>query len=483
MNWPTFIGPSYTARSTQTDCEQTVNMYLERSETPNAAFPWTLLSAPGIDTEGSVSLAPGRAHFAQDGRRFAVIGYGFYEIDSAGTATLRGSVENDGLPATISSSGDAGGELFITAGGKGYCYELATDTLSTVLSSGANIGGYLDGYFLSLDTSISTLRISDYLDGTTWDPTQVALRASAGDKWAGMLVVHDEVWLLGSETGEIWRNYGIQSPAYPFIFAPVPGAVIEQGIGAGFSLARVNSTPIWFSANEQGRGMVLQGNGYGVPARISNHAVERAINSYDTTDDALAMSFQYQGHTFYVLTFPTADHTWVFDTTSGQWVEWLYWDVDAAEWRAYRPMFHAMFDGRHVVLDRQTGSFYTLSEDVYTDAGGSPLRRVRRAPFPSINQERVFVSSFGLTAQVGVGISTGQGSDPQAMLRVSRDAGNTWGNERWTTLGAIGTYSTRVIWDRMGMFRGNRGVVEVTVTDPVAFSLSGAFMDAQQGTN
>lgn len=481
MKWPSFIGPSYTARSVQADCERTVNMYLEKIESPDGRFPWALYSAPGIGTAGSVSLSPGRAHFAQDGREFAVIGYGFYEIASDGTATLRASLENDGLPATISSSGDAGGELFITSGGVGYCYTLATNAITTVLASGANIGAYLGGYFLSLNTTTSTLRISDYLDGLTWDPTQVALRASAGDKWVSMLVVHDEIWLAGSQTSEIWRHYGTQSPAYPFVFAPVPGAAIEEGIGAAFSFARVDSTPIWLNASEQGQGKVLRGNGYGVPIRISNHAVEAAIASYDTVDDAVACSFQYEGHSFYILTFPTEDHTWVYDQTSGQWVEWLYWDVANAVWKGYRPMFHAMAFGEHRMLDRSTGTFYTLSPTVYTDAGGAALRRLRRAPFPSTDDARVFVSEFQLTTQVGIGLSTGQGSDPQAMLRVSRDYGHTWGNEHWTTLGAIGAYLTRVVWSRLGAFRGARGVFEVVVSDPVPFSIVGASVDAQKG--
>jgi len=483
VKWPTLIGPSYTDRSVQADCERTINMFLRRTESPDSRFPWALYSAPGVSTLGSVSTAPGRAHFAQDGREFAVIGYGFYEIDSAGAATLRASLENDGLPATISGSGDAGGELFITSGGKGYCYNLGTDSITTVLNSGANVGGYLDGYFLSLDTATSTLRISDYLDGLTWDPTQVALRASAGDKWVGMQVVHDEVWLGGSQTSEIWRNFGTQSPAYPFVFAPVPGAVIEEGVGAAFSYARVDSTPIWLNASEQGQGKVLRGNGYGVPQRISNHAIESAIQGYETISDAIGFSMQYEGHSFYILTFPTADHTWVYDQTSGQWVEWLYWDVAAAEWKAYRPIFHAMAFGQHRMLDRATGAIYSLSSTVYTDAGGAALRRLRRAPFPSTDDSRVFLSELQLLTAVGVGLSSGQGSDPQVMLRLSRDSGKTWGNEHWTSLGAIGAYATRVCWSRLGMFRGARGVAEIVCSDPVPFSIVGAAFEATGGSN
>jgi hypothetical protein len=146
-------------------------------------------------------------------------------------------------------------------------------------------------------------------------------------------------------------------------------------------------------------------------------------------------------------------------------------------------MFHAMTNGQHVMLDRLTGSFYTLSPTVYTDAGGAALRRLRRAPFPSTSDERVFVDDFQLTAQPGIGLSSGQGSDPQVMLRISRDYGHTWGNEHWTTLGAIGAYLTRVVWTRLGMFRAVRGVFEVVVSDPVPFGIAAAAVRARKGTN
>ncbi|MFE1676613.1 hypothetical protein ACFMJE_18460, partial [Acinetobacter baumannii] len=55
--------------------------------------------------------------------------------------------------------------------------------------------------------------------------------------------------------------------------------------------------------------------------RISTHAIEYAIQSYSTITDAIAFTYQQEGHSFYVLTFPTADKTWVFDVSTELWHE------------------------------------------------------------------------------------------------------------------------------------------------------------------
>ena len=74
-----------------------------------------------------------------------------------------------------------------------------------------------------------------------------------------------------------------------------------------------------------------------------------------------------------------------------------------------------------------------------------------------------------LIAETGVGLSSGQGSDPQVCLRVSDDLGRTWSNEKWRSLGAQGAYRTRVRWNRLGQARDR--VFELSGSDPVRTTL------------
>ena len=73
--------------------------------------------------------------------------------------------------------------------------------------------------------------------------------------------------------------------------------------------------------------------------------------------------------------------------------------------------------------------------------------------------------AFEVYCETGVGLNSGQGSDPQIMLQYSDDGGRTYSNELWRSLGVIGAYKTRAIWRRLGQFRSRQ--IVLTITDPV----------------
>ena len=186
-----------------------------------------------------------------------------------------------------------------------------------------------------------------------------------------------------------------------------------------------------------------------------------------------------QGHTLYVLNFPTANATWVYDLSTGLWTERLLRNSTTGQWEAHRGICHAFAFGTHVIGDRSTGTVYEEDIDIYTDAGEVPLRRLRVGPHFNLEGQFLFFHRFQLDMETGVGLVTGQGSDPQIMLRWSNDGGRTWGNEMWTTAGAIGGYQTRAIWRRLGAARDR--VFEVSFTDPVPFRLNNAWIDVTAG--
>lgn len=477
--FPQFVGPSYESPAYRADVEQTINSYTQVVESEGKVASRILLPIPGKVTFATSGLAPIRAQFAQDGRRFAIIGFGLEEISATGVVTLRGTVANDGLPGTISSSGDAGQELFIVAGGFGYCYNLLTNVLAAVLAAGTGLvqGGYLDGFFWTLDDT-STFHLSNVLDGLTWDPLQVAQRNDAPDRWSAAMTIGKYIWLWGSETTSVLYDSG----GFPFPFTLVPGVLINRGIGPVFSVADVNGSGVWIEQSRGGARAIVIGDGFGAPKRISNHAVEHALQGYSTVDDAVAMSYEWEGHLFYQVNFPTADDSWAFDVESGEWHKPLYWNTTTGRYERSRVQYHCFDGAQHLMGDRSTGTIYSLSGTVYTDAGGTPLRRLRRCPFPRVLDAQAFVAllSLQVLCDVGIGLVSGQGVDPMVMMRISRDGGKTWGNEHWMTAGAMGEWITRVIWNRLGRFRDGMGVLEVVVSDPVPFRFIGAEFDVRR---
>jgi hypothetical protein len=106
-------------------------------------------------------------------------------------------------------------------------------------------------------------------------------------------------------------------------------------------------------------------------------------------------------------------------------------------------------------------------------------RRVRRFPHVSDKQNWLFWDRLQIDIQSGVGLTSGQGSDPQIMLRYSDDGGQTWSHERWQSAGAQGKYRKRAIWKRLGRSRDR--VFELVVTDPVKWVFLQALALIRQG--
>ncbi len=86
-----------------------------------------------------------------------------------------------------------------------------------------------------------------------------------------------------------------------------------------------------------------------------------------------------------------------------------------------------------------------------------------------------------LDMEVGLGLATGQGSDPQVMMRWSDDGGKTWSNEYMRSAGKQGEYKKRIIWRRLG--RGRDRIFEFVVSDPIAFSIIDGWITTRLGNS
>lgn len=483
--YPGFFGPTHQPQAFMASTERMVNWQLERNDAPNASTPVCMVPTPGFTEIAEVSQAPIRGMFTVPDiaeRVFFVAGYALYEltydtVTGDFSTTLRGTVSADRNPVTFAWNGPNGGHMFLTSGDIGYGYVLATNTQSTVLGSGATSCGFLGNRFLVLDATTSTLQASDLLS-LTFDPTMIAERSLAPDPWIAMSVVNSDIWLGGSRTMEVWQDTG----AFPFPFEPIPGAFLEQGVAAPFSMTRGVSPMTWIGSNLDGARVVWQANGY-QPQRISTHGIEQQLARMTTVSDAFTFTYQDRGHLFSVLTFPEANRTFHYDVAMGPagWGERGFWDVQTAQFDALRVGCHCYAFGKHLVGDTMTGQIYEMSADVYTDVDGAGVRRLRRPPRLSVENKRVNYHRVELIADVGVGLITGQGSDPQIMLRTSGDAGKTWGQEQWRSAGAIGAYGTRIFWGPCGQQR--QRVDEFTVTDPVPFRIVEATVEFTVGRN
>ncbi len=446
---------------------------------------------PGRTLLGTLPTSPLRCLTAGDHRLFAVGGNTVYELAWDGTAlsvltTFIGAVIDDGSPAQIIPNGN---QLFITSGKQGYLindgatvvplrfWDADTDTPTGDLIPAA-MGGFLDGYFVAVLADSKRFQVSDNADdlgGYKWDPLTFGLKETSPDNIAACIESHEEMRFIGTQTGESWQDNGAPPPGVPF--TRNPSGAIEQGAVAPWSLAKMDDESLmWLGGNSRGAGVIYRSTGY-APVRVSSHAVEAAIQQYGRIDNAIAYTYQENGHSFYSISFPTAEATWCYDATVGMWHQRGYWSIARARYISDLATYHAYVFGMHLVGGGDgTGKIYQQAITISDDAG-NPIRWWRRSPHVNVEAKMMRHNKLQLDMQVGVAAA---GTDPQVALRTSNDGGRTWGNERWASSGKVGEYRKRVEWRQLGRSRDR--VYEVYGTDPIpTLCLVDAYLDIAPG--
>jgi len=435
-------------------------------------------------------------------------------------------------PASTSSNGNGTGlTLTLTtgtgAGGTGTYVLSKSQTVSSETMYALNFsvipsndgefqGGssvdIVDNYFVYNNPGTQEWAASNPLSPITYQ-LSFASKDGSPDNLVTIIVDHREVYLMGETSSEVWVDVG----TFPFPFQRIPGTNTQHGISAKFSVSRLGNSFAFLSRNNRGQAQIMQMNGY-IPQRISTHAVENTlVNNY--VEDAIAWTYQQEGHEVYVISFPTLDLTWAYDVTTQMWHKWL-WIDNTNTYHRHRGNCCAVFNNLVLVGDWQNGQIYSLDPNNYTD-NGQEIRRLRRAPHLVTDLQRQYLEEFQIQFQPGVGttgvsrtpgnfiqspyiiyadailtipfdqtlilginseINTNTPTDnPQAMLRWSNDGGSTWSNEHWVSIGAEGKYNNRAIWRRLGWSRDR--VFEVVVTDPVKAVIVSANLKASVGDN
>ena len=447
-----------------------VNLFAEAIPAGNGGKePGFLSRCPGLRLLATVGSGPIRGLWVSNGVAYVVSGSQFYSLSTSYTATLLGTVTGTG-PVSLA---DNGTQIFIAYNPLSYIYNISTAVFAQITDvdfPGAGSVGYLDGYFVFNEPNTQKFWVTSLLDGASVDPLDFASAEGYPDDVVALIVDHREVYLFGNNSVEVWYDAG--TPDFPL--ARVQGAFMEVGCEAAYSVAKLDNSVFWLGSDARGRGIVYRANGY-TPARISTNAVEYAIQSYGNITDAIGYTYQQDGHPFYVLIFPSANATWVFDVSTQLWHERAAFQD--GEFVRHRSNCQMSFNDEIVVGDYEDGRVYAFDLEVYADDDQIQkwLRSWRALATGQNNLKRTAHHSLQLDAQTGVGLNSGQGSDPQVMLRWSDDAGHTWSNEHWKSMGAIGGYGYRTIWRRLGMTEKIRDrVYEVSGTDPVKIAIMGA---------
>lgn len=399
------------------------------------------------------------------------------------------------LGQTVVGAGVTAGTV-ITAFGTGtggigtYTVSVASAVGPLALTSGTfTVLPATDGAFVGANTVdvVDNFMIYNNPNSNQWGATAVLSPISAQLSFTstlaspgyvvGLIADHRQVYILQEYSAEVWINAGL----FPFPFQIIPGTSMQHGCAARGSIARIGESFAFLSSDKRGQGVVIQMNGYS-PVRISTNAIENEIQKYiqsSTIADAIAFSYQQGGNEFYMLTFPTADVTWVYDISTKLWHREGWRDTYNVLHR-HRGNCSEVFAGSVIMGDFENGKIYKVDPTNNTD-DDVIFPCMRRCRHLTTDLKHQYFEDLQIQFQPGVGIATGQGSDPEAVLRYTDDGGFTWSQPRTTKIGKMGQYKNRARWPRIGWARDR--IFEVTVTDPVYRVIVSANLNMKPGAH
>jgi len=454
---------SYRHRDLQVSAQRIINFFPE-AQPADAKARVVLLPTPGLGAFVTVGTGPIRGMREMGGFLYVVSGTSVYRVSSAGVGIAIGLIA-DGGPVTMDHNGT---QMAICTPDTGQGWVATFGAVVQITDAdfvGVSSVTCVDGYMVWSRSNSTQFVISALRDALAYDALDFASAEGSPDNLVAVRRVGRELWLFGESSIEIWNNVG----AADFPFLRISGAFIERGCASRDSIASRLGVPFWLGEDR----VVYRGEGFTAPARISTHAIEQQIGGYATVSDARGWVYEQEGHVFYVLTFPSAGETWVYDLTTGLWHE-----RESEGFATWRCVTGANVFGAVVAGDLDSGVLFVIDPTSATENGA---QIIRTATGTCIHSEGHPVTFTRLQAEfrTGVGLATGQGSDPQVFLSWSDDGGNTWSDEVWRTLGAVGGYRTEVEWRRLG--RGRERVFRVQVADPVRAALMAINVEAEPG--
>lgn len=401
-----FIGGMYKGRSTTIDSQECVNLYPELSSNNNSKNNVVLIGTPGkklfLDIEYGIIRG---MYTTVDNRCFVVSGNKLYEIFADKNKSYIGKIRTSTGKVSFSENET---QLIIIDGISGWLYYLTNGTepagtfseiLSITYQKGTSVIN-IDRYFIQNVSETGYFICSSLGNGNEWDVLDTASAERSPDKIITIGTVNNELWVMGSKSVEVWYNSG----AADFPFSRINNAFINIGITAKESLGVINNSIIWLGGNSQGQGIVWLANGY-IPKRISNHAIEYLINSFDNISDAYSWVYQQEGHYFYVLNFPSANKTLCYDLSTDMWHERGFYNKKTGLNDKDIAYCQTLFNGINYVSDYRNAKIYELDLDYYYD-DETLIKRVRTGGHIHSDRKRLFFSQFEIDLERGVSLES-----------------------------------------------------------------------------
>lgn len=471
-------------RSTPWNATKSLNFFVEMGAQDSKA-PAALVGTPGTSLFATFPSGTIRMFHVMVDRCFVVAGTSLYELStdgsvSASLGTILGSDLVVSVDNGISANGVGGNQILLIANGSGYIFNVSTNTITSISApafpANAHQAAFLDGYFIVTAQNMA-FSVSALYDGTTWPALATAAAIASPDNIQKPFGSNQILYLVKDSTTEVWQNVAIPtSQGCPF--AHIAGSLVNFGTNADRSVARVGDTVFMLGTTRVQDSAVYFGvisvSGTSVQ-KVSTPAIDYRISRLGSLSDAISYVWTYEGHLFYVLSFPTDDLTLVYDATTQQWFDWST-HISNTAYSQHRHLSneYGFFGGKHLVSHYNEPKIYELSSQFFDDAG-VPIISIRTAQpiFDVQENDNLKIHKLTIDAETGVGDgSVNSSGSPTAWLSWSNDGGRTWSAEYSSSLGKQGEFRTRLIWRRLGSPKDR--VFRLKISDAVKKVLLGA---------
>lgn len=428
-----------------------------------------MFSAPGADLVATVGTGPHRGSWNFNGVAYYVSGQSLYSVAKDGTVTNAGN----GIDGTdIVGMSDNGVQLCIVNGERGWIYSDGTGLVQITSDAfyPADTVTFFDGYFIFDRKGTNQWFLSALYDGLTYNGLDFASAEGQPGFVIGTVQNLQLLFIFCTAHIELWYDAGTAD----FPFQRYAGGLIPYGCISPYTIIKQDGAVFFLGADHIF--YRLQAN---VPIRVSTHPIEHIIEQDADISKAVCFTFSIEGHKMVCLTLPESNITVVYDISTGKWhnrnsVDPNFNDLGAWRFRTALSAYDETYLG-----DTLSGKLGRLDWSIYTELG-NPMKGVIQSANIQQDRKRVYITKFELDVEAGVGLTSGQGSDPQIMLRRSFDGGRTWSLQQpWRSMGKSGEYTKRLRWLRQG--HGWQANFMLEVSDPVPRTIIAAYADIEVG--
>lgn len=445
--------------------------------------PQALFDASGLTQSTASAGGVDRGARTVKGVPYFVTGNTLYSFDSAGVRTSRGTIEGAGR---VSMADNGQFLVIVVPGGKSYSFDNVANVLTEITDVDFRVSStvvFKDGFFVFSAFDGSVFFNSALNNPLAYDGLDFGTAEINPDKITALHVNHNELYVIGEETIEVFQNIG----GAGFPFQRIGGANIQKGSFSRFSPMEFDNTFVFLGGGLNEKTAVWRVSGSSSAVKISTSAIDHQIQKFtqDEIANAFSMVWAEHGNYFIAFTFTSSaipSKTFVFDATTSALAGQAVWHerqtgVVDDRWRV-NSIIQAF--GKLLVGDSKDGRIGVLDPEALDEYGNPIFRRKDSQPF--FNQgDSMFWADIELLMESGVGLTSGQGSDPQVRMSFSDNGARTFSSEFSRSYGKIGEYTRRTVWRRQGQVVRDR-VLRFITTEPVRSNILGLVGNLEGGT-